>query len=74
MLISQTFRGTPTLDQKGYYLLQKWHRLTNETKQEIIKGVADGLRLNTPGTQIKDELARAINQAVTDADIAKLNY
>ena len=74
MLINQTFRGSPTLDQRGYYLLQKWHRLTNEKKHEIIKGVADGLRLNTPGTKIKDDLERAINAAVSDAEITKLNY
>jgi hypothetical protein len=74
MLISQTFRGSPTIEKEGYYLLQKWHRLRNEQKHEIIKGVADGLRLNTPGTKIRDDLAAAINRAVNDAEIDKLNY
>lgn len=74
-IISQTFRVGPTLDQKGFYLLQKWYRLTNEKKQQIIKEVlADGLRSAKSGTQIKDELENAINKAVSDAEIAKLNY
>jgi len=73
--ISQTFRVGPTLDQKSFYLLQKWLMLTNEKKHQIIKEViADGLRSAKPGNQIKDELEKAINQAVSDAEIAKLNY
>jgi hypothetical protein len=74
MLISQTFRGSSTMEREGYYLLQKWHRLRNEQKHEIIKGVAEGLRSNTPGTKIRDDLATAINSAVNDADIDKLKY
>jgi hypothetical protein len=74
-LISQTFRVGPTLDQKAFYLLQKWHMLTNEKKHQIIKEVlADGLRSAKPGDQIKDELEKAINQAVSDAEIAKFKY
>jgi len=74
-IISQTFRVGPTLDKKGFNLLQKWYRLTNEKKQQIIKEVlADGLRSAKSGTQIKDELENAINKAVSDAEIAKLNY
>ena len=73
--ISQTFRVGSTLDQKGFYLLQKWLMLTNEKKHQIIKEVlADGLRSTKSGTQIKDELEKAINQAVSDAEIAKLKY
>ena len=74
MLISQTFRGSPTMEREGYYLLQKWHRLRNEQKHEIIKGVADGLRLNTPGNKIRNDLATAINAAVNDAEIDNLKY
>ena len=74
-IISQTFRVGPTLDQKNFYLLQKWLMLTNEKKHQIIKEViADGLRSSKPGNQIKDELEKAINQAVSDAEIAKLKY
>lgn len=73
--ISQTFRVGPTLDQKSFYLLQKWLMLTNEKKHQILKEViADGLRSAKPGNQIKDELEKAINQAVSDAEIAKLKY
>lgn len=74
MLISQTFRGSPTLDQKGYFLLQKWYRLTPEKKHEIIKELADGLRTSTPGTQIRTKLEDDINKAVPDAEIVRLNY
>jgi hypothetical protein len=74
-IISQTFRVGPTLDQKGFYLLQKWHMLTNEKRHQIIKEViADGLRSAKSGTQIKDELENAINAAISDAEIAKLKY
>ena len=74
-IISQTFRVGPTLDQKGFYLLQKWYILTNEKRHQIIKEViADGLRSSKSGTQIKDELEAAINKAVSDAEIAKLKY
>ncbi|HSE88003.1 MAG TPA: hypothetical protein VLJ79_17385 [Candidatus Binatia bacterium] len=49
--------------------------LTNEKKHQILKEViADGLRSAKPGNQIKDELEKAINQAVSDAEIAKLKY
>jgi hypothetical protein len=74
-IISQTFRVGATLDQKGFYLLQKWYMLTNEKRHQIIKEVlADGLRSAKSGTQIKDELEDAINRAVSDAEIAKLKY
>jgi len=74
-IISQTFRTSPELDKKGFYLLQKWNRLSNETRQNIIKTViADGLRSDKPGTQIKDELEKAINAAMSDQEIAKLNF
>ena len=73
--ISQTFRVGSTLDQRAFSLLQKWHMLTNEKKHQIIKEVlADGLRSAKPGDQIKDELEKAINQAVSDAEIAKFKY
>jgi hypothetical protein len=75
-LISQTFRGSAELQQEGYVLLQKWYRLTNAKKHQIIKEVlADGL--NDPhlaGPSIKDNLKKAIDDAVPGADIAKLNY
>jgi len=74
-IISQTFRVGPTLDQKGFYLLQKWSMLTNEKRHQIIKEVlADGLRSAKSGTQIKNELEDAINAAVSDAEITKLKY
>ena len=74
-IISQTFRVGETLDKKGFYLLQKWSRLTNEKRQQIIKEViADGLRSTKSGTQIKDELENAIDKAIPDSDIAKLKY
>ena len=74
--ISQTFRVGPTLDQKSFYLLQKWLMLTNEKKHQILKEViADGLNNDKKtGMDIKQELADAINKAVSDADIAKLKY
>jgi len=73
--ISQTFRVGSTLDEKGFKLLQKWLMLTNDKKHQILKDViADGLRSSKPGTQIKDELEQAVNQAVSDAEIAKLKY
>ena len=76
MLISQTFRASPELQKEGYVLLQKWYRLTNAKKHQIIKEVlADGLNNNQlAGTAIKDNLKRAISDAVSDADIGKLNY
>jgi hypothetical protein len=74
-IISQTFRKGSELDKKGFYLVQKWLRLPNETKQNIIKKVlADGLRSDKPGTQIRDELEKAINDAMSDQEIAKLNF
>jgi hypothetical protein len=74
-IISQTFRVGPTLDQKGFYLLQKWSMLTNEKRHQIIKEVlADGLRSAKSGTQIKNELEDAINAAVSDNEITKLKY
>jgi hypothetical protein len=74
--ISQTFRVGPTLDQKSFYVLQKWLMLTNEKKHQILKEViADGLNSDKKtGTDIKQELAAAINKAVSDADIVKLKY
>jgi hypothetical protein len=36
--------------------------------------IADGLRSDKPGTQIKDELEKAINVAMSDQEIAKLNF
>jgi hypothetical protein len=76
MLISQTYRGSPELKQEGYRLLQKWYRLTNEKKHEIIKTVlADGLNNNNiTGQTIKRDLADAINKAVPDAALNNLNY
>jgi hypothetical protein len=74
-IISQTFRVGPTLDPKGFYLLQKWQMLTNEKRHQIIKEViADGLRSAKSGTQIKNELEDAINAAVSDNEITKLKY
>jgi hypothetical protein len=74
-IISQTFRTSPELDKKGFYLLQKWNRLSNVMRQNIIKTVlADGLRSDKPGKQIKDELEKAINDAMSDQEIAKLNF
>jgi hypothetical protein len=74
-IISQTFRTSAELDKKGFFLLQKWNRLSNETRQNIIKTViADGLRSDKRGTQIKDELEKAINAAMSDQEIAKLNF
>jgi hypothetical protein len=74
-IISQTFRIGATLDKNGFYLLQKWNRLTNEKRQQIIKEVlADGLRSTKTGTQIKEELENAINKAIPDSEIAKLNF
>jgi hypothetical protein len=75
MLISQTFRGTGTLDEEGFKLVQKWYMLTNAKKHEIIKEVlADGLCENKPGGEIKKALAYAINKAVDDGEIRKLQY
>lgn len=74
-VISQTFRKGSELDKEAFKLLQKWNRLPNETRQNIIKKVlADGLRSDKPGRQIKDELEKAINDAISDQDITKLNY
>ena len=73
-LISQTFRGSPELKQEGFMLLQKWYRLTNAKKHQIIKELADDLNNNQlAGTTIKDNLKRAI-EAVPDSDLAKINY
>jgi hypothetical protein len=74
MLISQTFRGSAELQQEGYMLLQKWYRLTNAKKHEIIKELADDLNNNQlAGPAIKDKLKKAIN-GVSDPDLAKINY
>ena len=75
MLISQTFRASPELQKEGYVLLQKWYRLTNAKKHQIIKELADGLNNNQlAGTAIKDNLKQAINDAVSDSDIDNLKY
>ena len=74
-VISQKFRKGSELDKEAFTLLQKWNRLPNETRQNIIKKVlADGLRSDKPGRQIKDELEKAINDAISDQDLTKLNY
>ena len=75
MLISQTFRGSPELGKEGFILLQKWYRLTNAEKHEIIKEVlADGLNSDVPGRAIRQRLAYAINKAVPNSAIENLQY
>jgi hypothetical protein len=74
MLISQLFRSSPNLNEDGFKLLQKWHRLEPKEKHKIIKDIADGLRHNDSGSDIKDKLKRGIDDAVPDSEIAKLNY
>lgn len=74
MLISQLFRGSPTLDQEGFELLQSWYMLTNNQKHDVILELADNLRNNMPGHQAKDKLKDAIRRHVSPASIAKLNY
>jgi hypothetical protein len=64
-IMFQTFRPSLELGAKGFYLLEKWNKLSNKTRENIIKEVlGDGSK--QPRTQIKDELAKAINNASSD--------
>jgi len=64
-IMFQTFRPGRELGAKAFYLLQKWNKLSNKTRGNLIKEVlGDGSK--QPGTQIKDELAKAINNASSD--------
>lgn len=75
MLVSQTFRGGPKLDEEGFMLLQKWYKLTNTQKHEIIREVlADGLNKDQSGHRIREELRYRINKAVPDTEVTKLQY
>lgn len=64
-IMFQTFRPGRELSAKAFYLLEKWNLLSNKTRENIIKEVlGDGSK--QPGTQTKDELAKAINNASSD--------
>ena len=66
-IIFQTFRPGRELGAKSFYLLQKWNKLSSKTRENIVKEVlGDGLHSDRPGPQIKDELAKAINNASSD--------
>ena len=66
-IIFQTFRSGGELGAKAFYLLEKWNKLSNKARESIVKEVlGDGLHRDRPGTQIKDELAKAINNASSD--------
>lgn len=76
MLISQTFRGSAKLEERGFKLLQKWYMLTNKEKQAIIKQtLADNFnRPNVPSQVIRGELESEINRMIPDAMIDALKY
>jgi len=44
MLISQLYRTNPSLNEKGYEILQNWYKLTNEQKHDQVLWLADQLR------------------------------
>jgi len=45
MLISQLYRTNPSLNEKGYEILQNWYKLTNEQKHDQVLWLADQLTL-----------------------------
>ena len=64
-IMFQTFRPGRELGAKAFYLLQKWNNLSNKTREKIIKeSLGDDSK--QPGTRIKGELAKAINNASSD--------
>jgi hypothetical protein len=76
MLISQTFRGSAKLEERGFKLLQKWYMLTNKQKQEIIKKtLADNFNTpDVPSQAIRGQLESEINRVIPDAMINALKY
>jgi hypothetical protein len=57
MLISQLYRTNPSLNDKGYEILQNWYKLTNEQKHDQMLWLADQLRAGVDGKKIAIDLA-----------------
>jgi hypothetical protein len=55
-IMFQTFRPGRKLGAKATYLLQKWNKLSNKTRENIVKEVL-GDSSKQPGPQIKDKRA-----------------
>ena len=64
-IMFQTLRPDRELDEKGLNLLQHWNKLSTETRENITKEVF-GDSSKQPGTQIEDNLAKAILNASSD--------
>jgi hypothetical protein len=57
MLISQLYRTNPSLNEKGYEILQNWYKSTNEQKHDHMLWLADQLRAGVDGKTIAIQLA-----------------
>jgi hypothetical protein len=55
-IMFQTFRPGRKLGAKATYLLQKWNKLSNKTRENIVKEVL-GDSSKQPGPQIKNKRA-----------------
>jgi len=60
MLISQLYRTNPSLNDKGFQILQNWYQLTNQQKWDNMLWLADQLRNGVDGKTIAIRLAERL--------------